>query len=285
MMSEQLHKKVEQAIKLIQSASKMACEHGQELELCYSGGKDSDVILELTKMAGAPYRAIYRNTTIDPPGTIKHVQDMGVEIMRPKESFFEIIGKRGLPNKLKRFCCGYLKEYKVLDYAIVGVRREESAKRAKNYVEPEICRIYNKTGKKQKVRQYFPILEWTSQDISEFVKERNIKCHNLYYDEKGNFHAERRLGCLACPMLDKKRIEYFKRYPNLIKAYAHALRKFRTSHPNSVSTLEYKDEYEHIARDVFYWRKTNKEWEYMKQNCITPPNYKELLENYFNIKF
>ena len=158
MMTEQLHKKVEQAIKLIQSASKMACGHGQELELCYSGGKDSDVILELTKMADVPYRAIYRNTTIDPPGTIKHVLDMGVEIMRPKESFFEIIGKRGLPNKLKRFCCGYLKEYKILDYAIVGVRREESAKRAKNYVEPEINGIYNKTGKKQKVRQYFPIL-------------------------------------------------------------------------------------------------------------------------------
>ena len=37
------------------------------IEVSYSGGKDSDVILALTKMAGIPYRAIYKNTTIDPP--------------------------------------------------------------------------------------------------------------------------------------------------------------------------------------------------------------------------
>ena len=29
------------------------------IEVSYSGGKDSDVILALTKMAGIPYRAIY----------------------------------------------------------------------------------------------------------------------------------------------------------------------------------------------------------------------------------
>ena len=30
------------------------------IEVSYSGGKDSDVILALTKMAGIPYRAIYQ---------------------------------------------------------------------------------------------------------------------------------------------------------------------------------------------------------------------------------
>lgn len=38
------------------------------IEVSYSGGKDSDVILALTKEAGIPFRAIYKNTTIDPPG-------------------------------------------------------------------------------------------------------------------------------------------------------------------------------------------------------------------------
>ena len=42
------------------------------IEVSYSGGKDSDVILALTKMAGIPYRAIYKNTTIDPPYTVQH---------------------------------------------------------------------------------------------------------------------------------------------------------------------------------------------------------------------
>ena len=58
-MDEQLNRKVERAIKLIQSAGKVAKEHGQPLEVAYSGGKDSDVILELAKMAGVEYDAVY----------------------------------------------------------------------------------------------------------------------------------------------------------------------------------------------------------------------------------
>ena len=69
-MTHELQKKVDRAVKLIQAAGKVAEQHGHPLEICYSGGKDSDVILELAKMAGIKYRAIYKNTTIDPPGTI-----------------------------------------------------------------------------------------------------------------------------------------------------------------------------------------------------------------------
>lgn len=61
-----LDRKIDAAIKLLQS---IPTDDGQ-IEVCYSGGKDSDVILELAKMAGINYRAIYKNTTIDPRGTI-----------------------------------------------------------------------------------------------------------------------------------------------------------------------------------------------------------------------
>lgn len=53
------------------------------VELSYSGGKDSDVILALAKMAGISIRPIYKCTTIDPPGTIRHVREKGVEVIRP----------------------------------------------------------------------------------------------------------------------------------------------------------------------------------------------------------
>ena len=69
---EQLHKKIDRAVRLIQSA---AFPDGSPVEVAYSGGKDSDVILELVRMSGINYRAIYKNTTIDPPGTIKHVEE------------------------------------------------------------------------------------------------------------------------------------------------------------------------------------------------------------------
>lgn len=122
-MNEQLQKKVARAIKLIQVAGKVAEEHGQPLEVCYSGGKDSDVILELARMSGAKIRPIYKNTTIDPPGTIAHAKAMGVEIMPPPETFAQLMARKGFPSRTARFCCSVLKEYKILDYAVVGVRR------------------------------------------------------------------------------------------------------------------------------------------------------------------
>lgn len=80
MVNEQLQKKIERAIKLIRTAA------GDDIvEVSYSGGKDSDVILELAKMAGIKFRAIYKNTTIDPPGTISHCKSMGVEITPPSD--------------------------------------------------------------------------------------------------------------------------------------------------------------------------------------------------------
>ena len=172
-MRKELQKKVDFAIKLLQSIPQDG-----DVEVCYSGGKDSDVILELTKMAEIPYRAIYKNTTIDPKGTIAHAREMGAEVIIPKKTFFQLVGEKGFPSRFARFCCSALKEYKICDRAIQGIRRSESRKRAENYKEPEMCRVYSA---KEKVKVYLPILEWTDQDIEEFIKERNIKCHPLYY--------------------------------------------------------------------------------------------------------
>lgn len=134
-MKDSLRKKVDFAIRLLRS---IPTEDGP-VEISYSGGKDSDVILELAKMAGIPYRAIYKSTTIDPPGTIKHCKDNGVEVFAPKIDFFDLVKKKGMPTMRARFCCEYLKEYKVLDRAVHGIRRSESAKRAERYKEPTTC--------------------------------------------------------------------------------------------------------------------------------------------------
>ena len=173
-MRKELQKKVDFAIKLLQSIP----TNDGPIELSFSGGKDSDVILELAKMAGIPYRAIYKSTTIDPPQTIAHAREMGAEVIRPKKSFFQLVSEFGYPNRFQRFCCSVLKEYKVCDRAIQGIRRSESLKRAEKYKEPEVCRVYSA---KEKVKVYLPILEWTDEDVAEFIKGRNIKCHPLYY--------------------------------------------------------------------------------------------------------
>lgn len=92
MINEQLQKKIDQSIRLLQSVQK---RYDGEIELAYSGGKDSDVILQLAKEAGIRFRAIYKNTTIDPPGTIAHVKEMGVEIISLKKISFSLLQRKG----------------------------------------------------------------------------------------------------------------------------------------------------------------------------------------------
>lgn len=216
-MIEGLNKKVERAIKLIQSAGKMAEKVNQPLEIAYSGGKDSDAILELAKMSGINFKAIYKNTTIDPPGTINHAIARGAEMVRPETTFAELMHTYGWPSRRMRFCCSVLKEYKILDYVVIGVRREESSKRSKRYKEPEECRVFSKN---EKARHYFPILDWSLDDVAEFLNNRGVKCAPVYYDKDGVFHPERRLGCLTCPLKSRRqRLEDFEKYPNFVKIY------------------------------------------------------------------
>lgn len=85
MLNEQLQKKVKQSIKLLQSVQK---RYDGEIEIAYSGGKDSDVILQLAKEAGIKYRAIYKNTTIDPPGTLGHVREWEWRYCGPRHPSF-----------------------------------------------------------------------------------------------------------------------------------------------------------------------------------------------------
>lgn len=219
-------RKIEFAIDLLRSIP----QDGGPIEVSYSGGKDSDVILELAKMAGIPFEAIYKQTTIDPPGTTSHAKAMGATIIRPKHTFLELVARKGLPSRERRFCCEVLKEYRVYDRAIQGIRRSESTKLAKLYKEPEMCRTYSNGDK---VRVYYPILDWTDEDVERFIRERGIKCAPVYYNADGSFHVERRLGCLGCPLKSNKGLFDFKKYPKLLKAEISAYQKWLDNHPGS----------------------------------------------------
>lgn len=244
-MTDSLQIKVDKAIKLLRSTCR-----DREVELSYSGGKDSDVILELAKMAGINYRAIYKNTTIDPPGTIRHVRENNVEIVRPKETFLQLIERKGFPTRRARFCCQVLKEYKIMDIAIHGIRRSESHKRAKLYKEPIMCRNY-KNSKVNHVDVILPILDWTDNDVIEFIEERGIKLHPLYYNTEGNVDVKRRLGCMGCPLSKDRGLKDFKKYPNLVKAWLRAGEKWWKEHPNIKSRQKYKSIYEIFVGDFF----------------------------------
>lgn len=274
-MTEQLKNKVEQAIKLLQKVAEIA----PDVELCYSGGKDSDVILELARMAGIPFTAIYKNTTIDPPGTIKHCIENGVEIRQPRITFFQMIEKHGFPSRFARFCCSELKEYKIKDTAILGIRREESSARAKRYQEYIVCRNYSKT---EHVDQVLPILEWTTADIEEFIIERGIKLHPLYYREDGSLDCKRRLGCMGCPLQSDRGLAEFKAHPKLVRAWLRAGKKWwDTPRRKPISIKKWvNDIYELFVMRTFHDRisemVTNKE-------ALFKADWKAELERYFGV--
>lgn len=271
------NRKIDFAIKLLRSIPQDG-----PIEISYSGGKDSDVILRLAQMAGIPHEAIYKQTSIDPPGTTAHAKEMGATIIRPKKTYLQIVRERSLPSRFSRFCCAILKEYKIYDRAVQGIRREESTKRAARYKEPEECRLY---PNKEKVRVYLPILEWTLEDVARFIDEQGIKCAPRYYDEAGCFHAERRLGCIGCPLAaDNGRGDYLK-YPKLLKQVCIAADDYLKTHQQTKSAGYFKDGYELVMRRLFF--KTVADWEMVMGDSLFPelrPNAKEYLENYFGVK-
>lgn len=236
-----MEKKVNQALALIRSASK---RHGL-LEVAYSGGKDSDVILELVKMAGVPYVAIHKNTTIDPPGTLAYVRKKGVEIRNPQKGFFKLIEEAGYSRQGRRICCDNLKEYPTENFAVVeGIRKEESTKRKKLYSEPIMCR----TGGGVSI---LPILEWTLTDLAEFIRLYKIELHPLYRTDNG-YDLKRRLGCLGCPLVYyKQRLRHFVQYPRLAERCIKSGQIYIDTHPHSAKAKTFKDAKEWFAVDLF----------------------------------
>lgn len=257
MVDEKLQKKIEQSIHLLQSIQK---RYEGEIELAYSGGKDSDVILQLAKEAGIRYRAIHKCTTIDPPGTLAHVKEMNVEIRRPKESFFQLVARKGFPSRFSRFCCEKLKEYKILDKAIIGVRKDESRARSKRYNEPTMCRFYGAQKEENHVEQIYPILEWTNEDVKDFILDRGLKLAPIYYDAEG-------------------KIIEFQNHPLIAKAYLRAGQKFLDTHPNCKAQEKYESVYEWFTRDVFFSR--NEEWDAVSKSMFDKPDFKKFLEDKF----
>lgn len=272
-----LAKKIADAIHLLQVVTK-----DNVLEVCYSGGKDSEVLLHLVKVAGVKYRAIYKNTTIDPPGTIGHCKRVGAEIVRPPITFFRLIRKKGMPTRRCRFCCEKMKEYKVLDLATQGIRRSESNKRAARYSsdDPVICRLYGRS-RAQHVNIILPLLDWTDDDIAEYINTYKVQCHPLYYDEHGNFVVSRRLGCQTCPLQGDQGLEDFESNPRLVRTTLLYLDAWWREHPNTKSHDKFADIYELFVHNVFFrsYDKFRKEIEHYQKNG----SCQEWLEDKFGV--
>ena len=227
-MNSSLQSKIETSIETIKKAAKLSQNYtGKPLVVAFSGGKDSQTVYHLAEAAGVEFEAVYSATTIDPPEVVRFIRKQypNVKINVPKMSFWQIAENlRMLPNRHMRYCCSILKEQTSPGrVTLTGVRREESAKRAKRQVldinkKPRQFDEFERGDKievqcfgngKEKITVN-PILDWTETDVWEYLNSVVSVPHCELYDR-----GRRRVGCLFCPMKARKEIvDDMRRYPH-----------------------------------------------------------------------
>ncbi len=188
-------------------------KHPDGYYVAYSGGKDSDVILDLVRRSGVKYTAHHHLTTCDPPELVWHVKEQAdVSIERPPLTMWQLIRKKKMPPRRNaRYCCEALKEGGGKNRMVVtGVRWGESARRSK--------RKMLETCYRHKSKRFLNIIiEWTTTEVWEYIREHHITYCKLY-DE-----GFKRLGCVLCPMTrDVER--QMQRWPKLCKAWEKAVK-------------------------------------------------------------
>lgn len=185
--------------------------------LCYSGGKDSDVILTLAKLAGVNFEAVHNLTTVDAPETVRYIKAQpDIRIDTPSKTMWQlIVEKRMPPTRIVRYCCSELKERGGrFRKKITGVRWAESTNRKNNQgivtivgkektmrkLAEEAGVDYEKNSKGGMVLNHDnaetrafvdhcyrttsvmvnPIVDWTDDDVWEFLHHYQVEVNPLY---------------------------------------------------------------------------------------------------------
>lgn len=221
--------KIRYSVNLLQKAEKMALRLDPKngFYLAFSGGKDSQTLYHITKLAGVRFKAHMNLTSIDPPEVIRFVkmQYPDVELIKPRMSIFDMAKKkRFLPTRKFRWCCAEYKEVSgVWKVTLIGIRHEESSKRAqrkefsirkKEYENFDQWSEHEEkmvtcVGGKDKIL-LSPIIHWTHNDVWEFLNVNRIP-HCELYDE-----GYTRIGCICCPMSQaQQKAKEIKRWPHV----------------------------------------------------------------------
>ena len=128
--------------------------------VAFSGGKDSQCIYHLCKMAGVKFDAHNNVTSVDPPELIRFIKknypDVHWQYPRDKDgkviTMWNLIPRKRMPpTRLARYCCEHFKESSGKGrITVTGVRWAESANRAGNQ---GVAVFFGKPKKTEKAAQ------------------------------------------------------------------------------------------------------------------------------------
>ena len=236
-----LARKIRYSVDLIRKSEKMGLRLDPENGFynTFSGGKDSQVLYYLVKLAGVKHKTHMNLTSVDPPEVIRFVRTQypDVELIRPKTSIYDMAKKKHmLPTRRIRWCCAEFKETSGAGkVTLIGIRKEESARRAKRqeisasikgkrseqtfdqWSEHEE-QMVSCVGGKDKIL-VLPIIHWTERDVWEFLNANHIPHCELY--DRGYT----RIGCICCPMSNyRQKIREIERWPHVKRNWIKTIR-------------------------------------------------------------
>ncbi len=150
---------------------------------------------------------------------------------------------------------------------ITGVRREESTAR-------ENRQFYDASHHNQKTTYCNPIVDWTTQDVWDYIKKYNLKYPSLYDN------GYTRIGCIMCPLqgrygMCKDAQRFPKHYQAYLKAFAKMLQNCKERKtPEEFAELKWK-----TPEDVMFW------WIYTihREDC-KKPHWKLPFEDGFDLE-
>lgn len=259
-MIEELKNKstIDKSILLLKEFEKMAIDlNPNGYYLCYSGGKDSDLLLDVAIKSGVKFTANYNVTGIDPKECILHIKKKREELrkinvplyMHPPKKFttglfkgqyknmWRLIIHKGMPpTRLIRYCCDSLKEHGGEgSFCLTGVRWAESNQRKKRKPieilskKKENRKLFNDNSEERRQfenclqkgkRVVNPIIHVEDKELWQYIEENEIETCCLY--KEGN----KRIGCIGCPTIGAKGMERdFKKYPEVKKRYIEAYKQ------------------------------------------------------------
>lgn len=266
-MNKAFEKKLNHSIELLRKAERIALKYDRDdgFYLAFSGGKDSQALYHVAKMAGVKFKAHMSLTSVDPPEVIRFVKNVYPDVVlhKPKMSIYQRAVERGiLPTMRVRWCCADFKESAGAGkVTLIGIRKEESARRAKRHEvevsdrkfggnleefeawsKTQIEKQQNKSKRKINEDEFSvkadnevrcingkdsilisPIFDWSEKDVWYFLNEVAKVPHCSLYDE-----GFTRIGCILCPMSQyKQKLKEMQRYPHVKRNWIEAIKKIR----------------------------------------------------------